>query len=479
MSNLLFPIYRTLTTSSITNKIQGIAYYRVQVRFAKILRWVADTPHARFMEKQTHFQDLVNYCLDNKDTMGKRDIIASLSYMRTLRGFNVSCRRFIEYSNYICDNLEPSHNSIHLLVHRFAVLGYTPALLSMYERVIKWNLENYDNKTLCIISWGYARNNILIQELYDRIGTIFISRNDGNVALTDLSLLLWSFAKIDRRVPHEINLLKAEMFKITSAIHDAVMDSKSPLNDIASQYMDDNRTFYSNITQDICMGSKALATLLPRDESTILGLLTKFFGIVDATNAPLTAQGITSLWETLALTRIKNEELLERILEHSRYLRLDHSFNSNMLNAIATSIHSLNVHDPRIVYQIVHWLEKRTVQMHAPQMFNVIQILDKMGIYHDKAWKSLGVLVQKKAIDLELSEIKILYNIYRRNGKLNYDFEILQEKVMIAFLVFWIILLPLVKTLNDLAQGELGSIINLISQKSHNVKCTSKGLGHL
>lgn len=92
----------------------------------------------------------------------------------------------------------------------------------------------------------------------------------------------------------------------------------------------------------------------------------------------------------MAIADVSREKTIQQLCEHSRFLRLDHSFNSNMLDAIVTSISKLNVKDPRIIYQVVHWLEKRAIQMHPPQMYNVICLLDKMEIYHEKAWKALG-----------------------------------------------------------------------------------------
>lgn len=101
------------------------------------------------------------------------------------------------------------------------------------------------------------------------------------------------------------------------------------------------------------------------------------------------------MWEALEHSNLKDEDITEKLCEASRYLRLDHSFNSNMVNSIVTSIHKLRIKDPRIIYQIVHWLEKRSVQMHATQMYNIICLLDQMCIYHDKAWKQLGIVVLK------------------------------------------------------------------------------------
>ncbi|UKK00039.2 hypothetical protein MACK_000105 [Theileria orientalis] len=369
------------------------------------------------MNKLTHFEDLVNYCLNNKDTLGKRDIIASLSYMKTLKNFNLASKNFLKYNEFVLDNLSKFDSSIHLLIHRYAILGYNTSLISIYDKVLINVLGNLENKALCLIAWSYAKNNVFIDDLFETIATLVLNR-DCKLNLTDLSLLLWSFAKINRRVPHEILKIKNEFLEIIKSIYIAL--SNGLRTDEKSQgYFDSEGSFYSNVVHDICMGVKSLAVLLPRDVSTINQILVTLFDITTISNLAITSQGLTSLWEALQYANIKDEEILEKLCEHSRYLRLDHSFNSNMLTSILTSVHKLKVKDPRIIYQIVHWLEKRSTQMHPQQMYTTISLLDSMCVYHDKAWKQLGVVVQKKAIDLELKEIRNLYNIFKRNGKGN------------------------------------------------------------
>ncbi|ORM40474.1 putative protein phosphatase 2C 8 [Babesia sp. Xinjiang] len=402
----------------------------VQLRGAKILRWSADTPHSRAMEKLNHFDDLLNYCLDNKDSLGKRDMIASLSYMRSLRNFNLSSPQMRAYSDFICSNLSIFGSSIHLVIHRFAVLGYNPALLRIYEEYLKGNLEDLSIKQLCLISWSYAKSNIYVQELFERIGIVlrviqhvltaasyFHRPEDG--CLTDASLLLWSFAKIERRVPHEISALRGIVFHTLESLVSALRDPDAALDNTARLYLDVDRTFYGNVTHDLCMSAKALAVLVPRDKRSLQHHLELLLEVSRLGKLPLSAQGITSLWESMCLGGIIEGSIVDELCEVSRYLRLDHSFNSNMLCVILSSIRALGVHDPRIIYQIVHWLEKRAVQMHAPQMYSVICHLDAMGVYHEKAWKQLGVVVQKKGIDLDLRDIRHLYSIFKSNGKGN------------------------------------------------------------
>ncbi|KAK1443284.1 hypothetical protein BgAZ_201600 [Babesia gibsoni] len=370
------------------------------------------------MEKLNFFDDLLHYCLDNKDTLGKRDVIASLSYMRTLRNFNLSNPMFKEYSDFICSNLDMFTTSLHLVIHRFGVLGYNPALLKIYECHLKNKIESFDPKQLCLIGWSYAKSNVYIQDLFERIAAAYFYRKDlWN--LTDDSLMLWSFSKIERRVPQEIADLRNDILETLQSIVSALRNPEEPIDKRVTRYLDNDRLFIANVPHDVCMASKALATLVPRDKQSVKRMVELLLEVVKIANLSLTAQGITSLWESLSLAAISDPDIVNNLCEVSRYLRLDHSFNSNMLNAILTAIHALKIHDPRVVYQIVHWLEKRAVQMHPPQIYNAICILDDMGIYHDKAWKQLGVIIQKKGIDLELSDLRRVYNIFKRNGKGN------------------------------------------------------------
>ncbi|GBE62064.1 hypothetical protein, conserved [Babesia ovata] len=301
---------------------------------------------------------------------------------------------------------------------RFAVIGYTPALVRIYEDHLKSNIEDLSVKQLCLIGWSYAKSNVYFQELFDRIAEAYFYRDDRG-SLTDVALLLWSFAKVERRVPHEIGALRGVVLGTLQSLLSALRDPDCDLDEISRIYMDKDRMFYSNVTHDLCMSAKALAVLVPRDRDTVQQLVEQLLELSRLGKLSLTAQGITSLWESLCLAGISEPSVVDELCEASRYLRLDHSFNSNMLSAILSSVRTLGIRDPRIVYQIAHWLEKRAVQMHAPQMYSAICNLDALRIYHDKAWKQLGVVVQKKGIDLELSDIRHLYNIFKRNGKGN------------------------------------------------------------
>ncbi|GFE55289.1 hypothetical protein BaOVIS_026930 [Babesia ovis] len=326
------------------------------------------------MDKLSHFDDLLNYCLDHRESLGKRDMIASLSYMRSLRHFSLSSPQLREYSDFICSNLPNFGTSVHLVIHRFAVLGYNPALLRIYEDYLKNHLEDMSLKQLCLIGWTAA----------------YFYRTD-TASLTDASLLLWSFAKIERRVPHEIGALRKNIFQTLESVVTALRDPDSDLDNVSSIYLDTDRSFYCNITHDLCMSAKALAVLVPRDKRSIKRHIELLLEISRLGKLSLTAQGITSLWEAMCLGGITDHSVVDELCEASRYLRLDHSFNSNMLCAILRSIRKLGIHDARIIYQIVHWLEKRAVQMHAPQMFSAICNLEAMGITHEKAWKQLGI----------------------------------------------------------------------------------------
>lgn len=83
--------------------------------------------------------------------------------------------------------------NVHLLVHRFAavvcpivhdyyrfgVLGYNPALLRIYDSYLKDHVDTLGTKQLCLVSWSYARNNIYIQSLFERIGLLHFHLYQG------------------------------------------------------------------------------------------------------------------------------------------------------------------------------------------------------------------------------------------------------------------------------------------------------------
>ncbi|WBY57405.1 hypothetical protein Py17XNL_000900301 [Plasmodium yoelii yoelii] len=299
------------------------------------------------------------------------------------------------------------------------------------------------------------------------------------MTLHELSLIAWAYSKINRLPPLEMICLKNRIYQLVNSldeeldnseknyeiknnnIYDITMnikenanecDTKNILNELQnkenntyniSEELNESKESNSqnnilentdentndnkidiygcrqNLTQDICMIMKSYAILNKSDSFFFLFLFNFIIKNIKNNKMTVTAQGIISIWVCLREYEIKNKKIIDSALELSRFLRLDHTVNSSMMHEIVTSIHKLKIKDRRILYHLFVHLKKKCINMHVQHLYDVIICLNDMKINDDDLWKQFGVAIQKKAIDLELTQIKKLQNIFTTNGKKN------------------------------------------------------------
>ncbi|SBS85494.1 conserved Plasmodium protein, unknown function [Plasmodium malariae] len=431
------------------------------------------------MNKYVYFDEFMRFCNDNKEKFSKRDIIASLTYIHHMKKVDLLCPTFNCYNDFIFSNINIFRSNISTLVHRYAILGHTKSLLFIYENVLRNNILNYDNKSVSIIAWSYAKNNFYLSDLFMEINKI-LRGCIKTMTLHELSLISWAYSKINRLPPLEmvcvknrvyqlINLLDQEFNDITqnntvkeNYIDDVNTNIEEKVNECENKKINKNKsqiknssTSYvnkqfnkreilesqeqglenvyednsenkidiygcrKNLSQDICMIMKSYAIMNKTDPFFFLFLFNFIIKNIKNNKMMVTAQGITSIWVCLREYEIKNKKIIEYALELSRFLRLDHTVNSSMMHEIVTSIHKLKINDRRILYHVFYHLKRKCINMHVQHLYDIIINLQKMKINDDDLWKQFGVAIQKKAIDLELTQIKNLHNIFTTNGKGN------------------------------------------------------------
>ncbi|CRG96268.1 conserved Plasmodium protein, unknown function [Plasmodium gallinaceum] len=448
-------------------------------RYSKILNWKHDTYYASLMNKYVYFEEFMRFCNDNKEGFSKRDIIASLTYISHMKKVDLLSPTFNSYNNFIFSNINIFRSNISTLVHRYAILGHTKSLLFIYENVLKNNILNYDNKTISLIAWSYAKNSFYLADLFMEINKI-LHGCIKTMNLHELSLISWAYSKINRlpplelicvknRVYHLLNLLdeesNSELKKGT--IKENIGIIKMDLNENITNYekQKNNENYFhiknlnsynnnfkqydqnkelepqnqsleniyeennenkidlygckKNLSQDICMIMKSYAIMNKTDPFFFFFLFNFMIKNIRNNKIMITAQGITSIWVCLREYEIKNKRIIEYALELSRFLRLDHTVNSSMMHEIITSIYKLKIKDRRILYHLFYHLKRKCVNMHIQHLYDIIIYLQEMNIHDDDLWKQFGVAIQKKAIDLELLQIKNLHNIFTINGKGN------------------------------------------------------------
>ncbi|GAW80988.1 conserved Plasmodium protein, unknown function [Plasmodium gonderi] len=449
-------------------------------RHSKILNWKHDTYYASLMNKYVYFDEFMRFCNDNKEHFSKRDIIASLTYIHHMKRVDLLSPFFSSYNDFICSNISIFRTNISTLVHRYAILGHTKSLLFIYENVLKNNILNYDNKSISLIAWSYAKNNFYLSDLFMEINKILRSCVK-TMTLHELSLIAWAYSKINRLPPLEMVCLKNRVYEILNSLDEElnviknnttkenhVVDDKINIREkdiewgkkeykknesqMKSDHLycdnvndnfneskeleseehglenickdtDENKIdIYGckkNLTQDICMIMKSYAIMNRTDPFFFFFLFSFIIKNIKNNKIMITAQGITSIWICLREYDIKNKNIIEYALELSRFLRLDHTVNSSMMHEIVISIHKLRIKDRRILYHLFYHLKRKCVNMHVQHLYDIIIILQEMKINDDDLWKQFGVAIQKKAIDLELTQIKNLHNIFTTNGKGN------------------------------------------------------------
>lgn len=368
-----------------------------QQRFAKVLRWEADRHFARSLEF-LHGDDFLKYCLDNVETMTKRDWLAALTSLTSRRRINRKSPHFQSFESEILNRMVIFQDSLHLFCHRFAVLNY-PAPLWHALPLLYTKLEQASPRELSIISWSLARCSVIDTKVWNLIGNRIrtmqnSSAEDSNWSSVDLSMLSWAFAKVERRDPQELIILK----------------SKIQISSLAT-------------TQDLCMIAKAFSTLTPRDTSFSHRILKEILNRFDENGEALPSQSLTTVWEVLAAIKSTDRDLIEAACEASRRLRLDHTFNQFMVVEISKAQLALELRDPRVLYQIIHWTEVRGEELRPEVMVELADLLDQLGVTDRKAWRQLVHKAGKKGVELPLKQIKKLQYLVRKNGHSNDRFE--------------------------------------------------------
>ena len=128
-------------------------------RGAKILRWECDTPLAREMAEYVEAPDFLSFCIENADRFSKRDWLASLSLLTVRKRFHTSLPQFQTYSQRLLSAAELNFpESVHLLLHRYGVICYAPAvwrlLLTDHDR----SCPVHDSQTNCPLCLGLGAN---------------------------------------------------------------------------------------------------------------------------------------------------------------------------------------------------------------------------------------------------------------------------------------------------------------------------------
>ncbi|CAJ1343756.1 unnamed protein product [Effrenium voratum] len=383
---------------NLCGRIRRQAWVRpwLATRGAKILRWECDTPLAQEMAAYPEAIDFLNFCLENSDEFSKRDWLASLTLLTVRKRFSTSMPQFQQYSQVLLKRAE-SHfpESIHLLLHRYGVIGYAPAVWKLLP-VMAARVPCMTPKQIALCAWGLGRTLVHDEQAWVALGGAVCARAPDFV-LPDLAMFAWGLAAVDRKAPAEIVALK-------QAVRQKLMGNS--LEDVSSH--------------NLCMLLKAISQLTPGDQRFLEWLLLIMLEAMEAKSVSFAAQGITSIWSALALLKWRpDDRALEILCEESRRLRLDHTFNQDMASDLAKSLLVLKVDDQRPEYQVADFVARRGLSLRSDTLLILSEFMAIRQVSHDLAWKRLGVRAQQRGVDLTLKDIDRLVAAFRRAGRGN------------------------------------------------------------
>lgn len=360
------------------------------------MRWECDTPLAREMAQFKEAPDFLNFCLERADEFSKRDWLAALTLLTTRKCLNLSSPVFQKFTRLVLDQAdEQLADSVHLLLHRFGVLGHTPAVWRLLP-LLRARLPLLSPKQVAVSAWALGRALVNDEEAWAELG-VAIRGSANDFALPDLAMVAWALAVVERVEPSEVVAVK-------KAVRSQLMGQ-----DLAGV-----------ISHDLCMLFKAVAKLTPDDRRFHDWLfLLMLEGMANKT-MPFAAQGLTSIWSTLAALRWTPEaEALEVLCEESRMLRLDHTFNQDMAADLARALLTLDISDGRPAYQVVDFVGRKGLSLRADTLLVLVEFFALRNVMHEVAWKRLGVRAQQRAVDLKLPDLDRLVNAFRRSGRGN------------------------------------------------------------
>ncbi|PHJ23751.1 hypothetical protein CSUI_002398 [Cystoisospora suis] len=296
----------TLATHVLTSPVRPAKLPRFQWsqrRGAKLLRWTPDTAVAHRLETLVEAKDFLLACKTWEDQMTRRDYLAALTLLTTRKRLDTRDSLFLRFVDRVLSHPSLTDSAhIHLVMHRFAVLGYAPPLWRLASATHSF-LSKMQPAQLSLVAWALATSYVLDNRLWNEMGRLVLL-HIPDFSFTDVAMVAWAFSRMDRRNPVELMALKKRAIEFLDALNDerredathALSNSSSRsaparrLSCSASSSAVPSLSSFSSLDSralvpphDLCMLFRAFATLTPRDLSLHLRL---FHTIVTTSCAP-------------------------------------------------------------------------------------------------------------------------------------------------------------------------------------------------
>ncbi|CBZ55881.1 conserved hypothetical protein [Neospora caninum Liverpool] len=209
--------------------------------------------------------------------MTRRDYLAALTLLTTRKRLDRRSELFLRLVDRVVHHPSLSRPPyVHLFLHRFAVLGHAPALWKL-AATLPSLLPQMVPSHVAISAWSLATCFVVIDSVWDEIGRLALVHLDA-LSFTDVAMLAWAVARIDRRKPQEILALKSRALTILEATQDVQNPTSTlpgPRSSVSPSAPSEAPSAVAPLVppHDLCMLFRAMATLLPRDLPWLLRLL--------------------------------------------------------------------------------------------------------------------------------------------------------------------------------------------------------------
>lgn len=115
-------------------------------------------------------------------------------------------------------------------------------------------------------------------------------------------------------------------------------------------------------------------------------------------------------------------QLMSSLLEASRGLRNCEDFNQNKVAQLSEAIDVMNVKDPRVVYQIIHFVDKHKSEINHRNLFRIARSMSNLGVANDVLWKRIAARLEDpiglKLSVKELEQLKSSFRLLKNNQRI-------------------------------------------------------------
>lgn len=228
---------------------------------------------------------------------------------------------------------------------------------------------------------------------------------------SDAALTLFSMANAVQREP---SLLSEDMKNVLTHSLTAIMGSAQFIESVS--------------LCDSAQLSFALTSMFPRNARLATPFITRATRLLeklpksppDDEETPVldSCKNVCLLWSVARMRKLQKRDgpFVEALCEATRGLRSCSDFNQNKVAQICDSIAALNVSDPRVVYQVILFLDtNREVGMNGKNILRVIRGMGQLGVDNPVLWRRLGNrLEQALGLDYSFRELEEIKRVFTK-----------------------------------------------------------------